>query len=157
MPKPTQIGQMSCFNIWTLLERTAAATFTWNNVCSSDCLFRHLKEQFPNRSWAVIYQHGYSTLLKDHLPTKSSGSINYGGSKVGRANDAQASSSSANQNNNNKSVREVCWKFNRGRCKYGTNCRYDHRCADCNKSGHDKNSCQRKETQNVTDKKAAKK
>ena len=47
-----------------------ASTFTWENVYSYVILFRHLMAFSPNRSWAIIYQHRWSIILKDHL-TKS--------------------------------------------------------------------------------------
>ena len=50
---------------------SAANTFTWDNMYSYDQTFRHLIEKFPYRSWAVTYQHGWSVMVKEHLPKSS--------------------------------------------------------------------------------------
>ena len=36
-----------------------------------------------------------------------------------------------------------CRRFNRGRCNYGVNCRYEHRCTYCNKYGHGSVNCRK--------------
>ena len=70
--------------------------------------------------------HGWNTLLCDHLPKNSSASGNGNG-----------------KNKIKNKAKEVCWKFNKGRCTYGTACKFDHRCTLCNRYGHGLNNCQR--------------
>ena len=37
---------------------SGAADFTWDNVHTYDKMFRHLMEDFPERTWCVMYHHG---------------------------------------------------------------------------------------------------
>ena len=39
--------------------------------------------------------------------------------------------------------KDLCWHFNRGKCSYGLNCKFDHRCGVCGKFGHGAHSCRR--------------
>ena len=40
-------------------------------------------------------------------------------------------------------VNEPCRRFNRGKCNYGANCRYKHRCSYCFKFGHTLLNCRK--------------
>ena len=34
-----------------------------------------------------------------------------------------------------------CWKFNKGKCKFGTNCKFINRCSYCDSPAHGINTC----------------
>ena len=105
---------------------TAAATYTWENVYYYDCRFRIHMAHNPARSWAIILQQAWRMYLKDRHRIEGGGHGN---------------------NNNNKSDRrfkkDVCYRYNRGKCSYGANCKFDHRCAVCGKAGHGSHNCRR--------------
>ena len=49
-----------------------------------------------------------------------------------------------NLNNSNRGKNnEPCRRFNRGRCNFGTGCRYEHRCSYCFKFGHGSVNCRK--------------
>ena len=78
----------------------------------------------PHRSWAMILQQAWSLRLKDCINVQS---LNSGGTHGGHP---------GNFGQNRTKLNEACRRFNRGRCNYGVNCRYEHRCMYCNKMGH---------------------
>ena len=73
--------------------------------------------KFPQRSWAIILQQAWSMCLKDRIKLDESKQPN--GSKQEKVN-------------------EPCKHYNKGKCKYGANCKFEHRCAikRCRKFGH---------------------
>ena len=99
-----------------------ASQFHWDNVYMYDKDFRLHMARHPERSWAIILQQAWSLRLKDKLNNHNSNNGNYGQGRNGKGN-----------NNKNK---EICRRFNRGRCSYGSTCRYEHKCNFCNKYGH---------------------
>ena len=95
---------------------SAADTYCRDDVYEYDQLFRDLMEEFPDRNWGAIYQQGWSLMLKEKSSPSSNGN--------------------SLRNNHTKSVRkfkdkEGCWRYNKGKCTFGQNCRFDHRCAHC--------------------------
>ena len=100
---------------------TAAQSFTWDNVYRYDRKFRKHLSKFPSRSWSVILQQAWTMCLKDR----------YGNGDRNRGNDR------------NKKRRDICWKFNQGKCSYGLSCKFDHRCTLCLKFGHGSHNCRR--------------
>ena len=36
---------------------------------------------------------------------------------------------------------DYCWKYNKGRCKFGNNCKFAHKCSYCDGNNHGLNSC----------------
>ena len=108
---------------------TAAGTYAWENVARYDQEFRCHMERHPTRSWGVILQQAWTMFLKDRVVThnhtpqgkNNSGSVSHGEGK--------------NVN------RKLCFGFNRGFCKFGTKCRFEHRCGYCNKFGHGTYNC----------------
>ena len=73
----------------------------------------------PQRSWAMILQQAWSLRLRDRLV---SGTVNFSG----------GSGSGTPRSKSN----EACRQFNRGKCNFGSNCKYNHRCSICWKFGH---------------------
>ena len=115
--RPQRANQLYQY-VGTICE--AATTFIWNNVYNYDQLFRQLITAFPDRSWAVIYNHGYIMCLKEHLPT----------------NRTMVSSIIKSNKGGTLKDKELCWIFNKGKCTCGPACKFDHRCSYCNKQGH---------------------
>ena len=53
-------------------------------------------------------------------------------------------SNNANMSRNNgSSGKKLCWKYNQGKCTYGFNCKFDHRCGICGKTGHGAHICRK--------------
>ena len=101
---------------------TIASHYTWENVYLYDKDFRLHMSHNPARSWAIILQQAWSLRLRDRL------------------SNPQYAQFSANKG---KTSTEPCRRFNRGRCNYGTNCKFDHRCSYCNKFGHAAVNCRK--------------
>ena len=97
---------------------TASATYVWDNVYYYDCRFRIHMSHNPTRSWAIILQQAWTIYLKDRHK------IEYGKS-------------------DRKMKREVCYRYNRGKCSYGSACKFDHRCGICGKHGHGSYNCRK--------------
>ena len=54
-----------------------------------------------------------------------------------------ANNMNGQKNDKNKSKRGLCYRFNMGKCTFGFNCNFDHRCAFCSKFGHGSHNCRR--------------
>ena len=52
-------------------------------------------------------------------------------------------SGGGNRERGSRGRRDICWRFNRGRCSYGMNCKFDHRCNVCMKFGHGAHICRK--------------
>ena len=105
---------------------TAALTFTWENVYLYDRDFRLHLSRYPQRSWAIILQQAWTMRLKDRNG-HSGGYASQGKSNEGRS----------------KNRRDVCWRYNRGRCSFGASCKFEHKCAVCGKFGHGVHICRK--------------
>ena len=99
---------------------SASLTFVWENVYLYDQDFRIHISQFPDRSWGVILQHAWNLRLHERLTFNS-----------------------MNGNKSGSKKRDVCWRFNRGKCSYGQGCKFGHKCALCQKYGHGASNCRR--------------
>ena len=40
-------------------------------------------------------------------------------------------------------IQKACKRYNRGRCKFGQGCRYEHKCSYCGKFGHTILTCRK--------------
>ena len=111
---------------------TISLTYVWENVYNYDKEFRLHLSRYPGRSWSVILQQAWSMRLKDRL-TFTKGESNHGNYAASGFN----SHGNNNGNGNSKAKNnEPCRRFNKGKCKFGANCRYEHRCSYCLKFGH---------------------
>ena len=112
--------------IWQYVEiiNQAALTYTWENVATYDYHFRKMMAKNPQRSWAKIFHQHWNLDLKDYIPKHVGNNPKPHGS--GRNN------------------REICWRFNRGHCSYGTKCRFEHRCSYCYATSHGASTCRKK-------------
>ena len=116
---------------------TAAQTFCWDNVYRYDREFRvHMSRHHPNRSWSVILQQAWSMCLKD----KNSNGSYHG---FGHNNMGHGRGQGQGQQSSQGVRRWLCFDYNQGNCTFGRKCKFDHRCAFCNKFGHGAHNCRR--------------
>ena len=109
---------------------SATTSFTWENVYAYDRDFRMHLARHPDRSWGVILQQAWAMRLRDRL------------SHAGGLHNSNNSSSGQN-GSNGRANHNICYKFNRGRCTYGINCKFDHKCAICGKWRHGAVNCRK--------------
>ena len=109
---------------------SASLSFTWENVYAYDRDFRMHISRHPERSWGVILQQAWTMRLRDRVSYGKKFSTNNGGSGSNRR-------SGEGRNGN------VCYKFNKGKCTYGFNCKFDHKCLICGKFGHGAHNCRK--------------
>ena len=105
----------------------AASIFCWDNVARYDYVFRQLMAQKPHRSWAKIYNQMWNTTLNEPIRRFEQ----------------------SNKNGNNNSAKRnwkdnCCWRFNKGTCKYGKSCKFDHKCSYCGSYSHPSTGCNKK-------------
>ena len=107
---------------------TASKSFIWDNVYRYDKEFRMYLSNFPNRSWSLILQQAWSICLKDRIRFNDNG---------------QKFHANNGNNGQGKSKKEICKRFNRGKCTNGSSCRYNHRCLACGKWVHRAHICRK--------------
>ena len=104
--------------------RNAASVCIWGNMYVYDCTFRRVIAKYhPFRKRSGILHQGWSLFLK---------------TKIEKGNSGQSQ-------NLKRKRKEPCWRFNKGRCSYGNSCKFEHKCAICNKTDHGSSNCQKKE------------
>lgn len=103
--------------------QTASLTYPWENVFNYDIAIRELMTDNPGRLWSKICQHTWAMELGE--PTN----------KIGYASSSNVGAQVQ------KTQRRVCWKFNKGRCNFGVNCEFDHRCSVCGGRNHGRYNC----------------
>ena len=111
----------------------AATKYIWDNVAYYDYTFRQLMARKPHRSWAKIYNQMWNVALTEPLQFN-----NHSNAQGGQG------SSSDNRNKRRDWRDGCCWKFNKGHCKHGPRCRFEHRCTFCGSYNHPLKSCRRK-------------
>ena len=100
----------------------ASMTYSWSNVYAYDMDFRLHMAHHPLRSWSVILQQAWNLRLKD-------------GDEHERC--------TSQSGNGSGRKREICFRYNAGKCTYGFHCKFDHRCGICGKHGHGAHNCRR--------------
>ena len=105
----------------------ASITFQWENVYAYDRDFHLHLSRHPNRTWSVILQQSWTLRMKDRLVKHQSGN---GNSYSGR--------------------KKICWQYNKGKCNFGVNCKFEHKCSvpDCGKYGHGAHICRKAKNNN---------
>ena len=93
----SQYNPTRAAEIWQYVHviNTVAAAYTWDNVSNYDVTFRHLMHEYPQRSWAKIYQQMWCMSMKDPVQKYQ---FNNSGSKLTNSN---ATSSSLTTHNHN--------------------------------------------------------
>ena len=108
----------------------AAMSYSWENVYQYDREFRRHIERHQTRSWGVILQQAWTMFLKDRVVfTPSKASTGSGGER--------------GENKGSGVARKLCIPFNRGHCKYGARCKFEHKCGFCGKYGHGTFNCRK--------------
>ena len=114
--------------------------YTWENVYAYDKEFRIHISKHPNRNWGVILQQAWSMKLRDRIYTGDQKDQRNTGNSHGFS---LGQGSSSTPNSHKGKVNEPCRKFNKGKCKFGNSCRYEHRCSYCFKFGHNVLTCRK--------------
>ena len=108
---------------------TISLAYVWDNVYNYDKEFRLHMARNPQRSWAIILQQAWSLRLRDRLGLVGNQSHHIPGL--------------VQDHSPRGKVAEPCRRFNRGKCNYGTACKYEHRCLYCYKFGHSNLNCRK--------------
>ena len=96
-------------------------------------------EKNPEHNWGVIYQQGWTLLLKEKLDRPhNSGAFNFSNNHTKK------------RNSNGNRRDQTCWRFNKGKCSFGAGCRFEHKCGTCGKLDHGTNNCPKKKERNST-------
>ena len=103
---------------------TASLSFSWDNVYRYDKEFRIHMSNFPLRNWGVILQQAWSVYLKDRVSSHKYDDINR----------SQGSPTPGKK-------KDICKRFNKGKCNRGFRCQFEHRCLGCGKFGHGIHIC----------------
>ena len=111
------------------LIHTASQEFVWGNVYQYDKDFRLHMALFPTRNWGIILQQAWTLRLREKLLRHEHNSFAGGD----RQHDFSGGFSKD----------RCCRRFNRGRCTFGVNCKWDHQCKYCGKWGHGTFSCRK--------------
>ena len=114
----------------------AASCFVWNNVQEYDFVFRQMMSKNPSRSWGKTYSQMWNVCMTDPLPRQFH-SQNFG-------NKFAAHSGVNRPGTSKKDKPDYCWKFNKGKCKFGANCKFVNKCSYCDSPDHGLNSCPRR-------------
>ena len=111
---------------------TASTIYAWENVYKYDREFRLHLSKFPQCSWSVILQQAWSMFLKDKLGSNKSRQASPGGSGQDQARNPKMKSN------------ENCRRYNKGLCKRGASCMFQHKCDECGKFGHGAHICHKR-------------
>ena len=103
---------------------TISTAYIWDNVYMYDKEFRLHMSRNPSRSWGIILQQAWSLRLRDRISVQ-----NYSQFSPGNGNRAK--------------VNEPCRRYNRAKCNYGANCKFEHRCSYCYRFGHGSVHCRK--------------
>ena len=120
----------------------AAQIFSWDNVARYDYVFRQLMAAKPYRSWAKTYTQMWNMTLNEPIKKFQDHGNHHG-----------------NHNNHNNTrfgkKDNTCWRYNKGTCKFGSKCRFEHKCSYCGTMNHPATNCHKKQNQRKQDGKAS--
>ena len=103
-----------------------AQTYIWSNVYVYDMDFHIHMAKNPQKSWGIILQQSWSMRLKERIT----------GGEVFQHRFSTGSTPGGSGGHGRSKVNEPCRRYNRGKCTYGANCKFDHKCTYCYKFGH---------------------
>ena len=107
--------------------------YVWDNIYAYDKEFHLHLSKHPERSWSVILQQAWSMKLRDRIHKGDlNANTNYKGYDSLHYNQSGEGTSMQSKNKSN----EPCRRFNRGCCKFGPKCAYEHKCSYCGKFSH---------------------
>ena len=142
--------------IWqyVYIINTASSVYSWLNVAEYDFAFRHMIGSNPKRNWGKTYTQMWNLCMTDPV-TRNSNSNNFANRFQTMNAQGRSSNYVGNPKTNTGSVKEgnqlatkaktnYCWKFNKGKCKFGANCKFINRCSYCDASTHGLNACPQK-------------
>ena len=121
----------------------AAGTYAWNNVAEYDFTFRQMMAVNLASKWSKIYQQMWTMCMTDpHRGGQGAGGHNHQINAQG-----QSGNNAPGSNNKNRSTKsDFCWKYNKGCCKFGSDCKFVHKCSYCDSTSHGMSSCPTKAT-----------
>ena len=114
---------------------TIAQTYPWDRVYRYDKAFREHMSRHPFRSWSIILQHAWNMKLNAREGAGGEGNLSSGTQGTPQNKSGEKS--------NKGGHKDVCWRYNRGKCSFGLSCRFEHRCGICMKSGHGAHNCRK--------------
>ena len=103
---------------------SAAVNFNWEAVYQYDKDFRLHMAWHPQRNWAIILQQAWLMRL-----------ISRQGRNFEQGN--------REENKGRWDSKDICWKYNKGKCTYGMKCKFQHKCGICSKYRHGAHLCRR--------------
>ena len=137
--------------IWqyVYIINTASSSYVWENIAHYDFTFRQLMHNYPNRSWAKVYNQLWNLAMRDPIPRNNQNNHNHSGNNFSTSfssGNGSGSGHSTAQHAHHKygDWRDNCfWRFNRGKCNKW-NCPYDYRCNYCGGWNHSSVDCRKK-------------
>lgn len=118
-------------------------TYPWQRVYNYDILFRQLVEKKPTRPWDVIHYSYFMGQFGENLNLVQAnrGSFSSPGSSTSPFNGVTGAAVS-NSSGFALNKKDCCFRFNKtGKCKFGDNCNWKHKCYLCGLSNHGFNTC----------------
>ena len=112
---------------------SASATFLWDNVYAYNHDFRMHLSEHPDRNWGIILQQAWTMRMVER--------INSDHVTTGKFSPGTTLSGSGGPSSN--PGKKLCYKYNRGKCTYGFNCKFEHKCGICAKYGHGAHICRK--------------
>lgn len=103
--------------------QTASLTYPWESVFNYDIAIREIITENPNCLWGKICQHTWALEIGE--PSNKTGVP----AAAGQSKQAF------------KQAKRICWRFNKGRCTFGEQCEYDHKCSVCGGRNHGRHNC----------------
>ena len=116
----------------------AAASYSWMNVMEYDITFRQMMGVNPHRSWGKTYTQMWNICMTE--PLVKTGGRYQGGQPQGHT--SQGPPRGVSHPRSTKP--DYCWKFNKGKCKFGSDCKFVNWCSYCDSPAHSQNACPKK-------------
>ena len=133
---------------------SAANAYVWSNVAEYDFAFRQMLACNPRRNWAKIYTQMWNicmteTIQKNSFQFQSGGTTGTTTSRGQYPSNSYKTTPGGNSGSgaamSAKNKPDYCWKFNKGKCKFGNECRFINRCSYCDAANHGLNTCPKRQ------------